>query len=304
MSCRGIAGVVCLATLGLALPAQPSDALRLRIVHRAGAVEPGDVIAMEACGPARLIDVSGTAFGRRVPFWDAATGCWHALLGIDLAAEARPVAVTIAARTATGATLVGHRRLGLRRRLFPVRRLRVAPRYVDPAPEMLARAVAERDRVEAVLAGVTATRFWTEPFMAPVPGAPTSSFGRRTILNGRARGAHRGTDFRAAEGTPVAAPNAGRVTLVGDHYFAGRVLILDHGLGLYSYLAHLSDIVVTEGARVDRGDLLGYAGATGRVTGPHLHYSVRLGGARVDPLSLLAVTGSVQGRRRSDPNRK
>jgi murein DD-endopeptidase MepM/ murein hydrolase activator NlpD len=255
-------------------------------------MRPGEVVVLQVCAEERLADVFGTAFGRRVPFWEEAAGCWYALLGIDLTAKPQPVTVTVSATTETGLALIRSRRLLLSPRRFPVRRLRVPSQFVEPPPDVLPRILAERDTVERVVADVSDTRFWTEAFVAPVSGAPTSSFGQQTILNGRRSGAHRGVDFRAPLGTLVTAPNAGRVALVADHYLAGRVVILDHGRGLYSYLAHLSDVVVAEDALVARGDTLGYSGATGRVTGPHLHYSVRLGGARVDPLSLLAVTGS------------
>jgi murein DD-endopeptidase MepM/ murein hydrolase activator NlpD len=108
-------------------------------------------------------------------------------------------------------------------------------------------------------------------------------------LNGEVRSIHAGVDFRAAAGTPVRAPAGGRVALAADHYFAGTLVIIDHGLGLFSFLAHLSSLSVTEGQEVGRGEVIGLSGATGRVTGPHLHWSVRLPGARVDPLSVMAL---------------
>ena len=131
--------------------------------------------------------------------------------------------------------------------------------------------------------------------MRAVPGASTSSFGRRSIVNGQPRGQHTGTDFQAATGTPVVAPNRGRIALAADQYFPGKTVIIDHGLGLYSYLAHLSAFAVEEGAIVERGQRIGLSGATGRVTGPHLHWTMRIGTARVDPLSLIAVLGKEAG---------
>ncbi len=133
---------------------------------------------------------------------------------------------------------------------------------------------------------------WTEPFAAPVPGIPTSSFGRRSIVNGEPRAPHSGMDFQAPTGTPVTAPNRGTVVLVADQYFAGRVVIIDHGARVYSYLAHLSAIDVTNGDVVERGQRVALSGATGRVTGPHLHWTLRIGAARVDPLSMVYVTRS------------
>jgi murein DD-endopeptidase MepM/ murein hydrolase activator NlpD len=106
-----------------------------------------------------------------------------------------------------------------------------------------------------------------------------------------ARGAHSGEDFASPIGTPVEAPNAGRVVLAQELYFAGNTVMIDHGLGLFSLLSHLSTIDVHEGASVTAGQLVGRVGATGRVTGPHLHWAVRAGAARIDPLSVLAVLG-------------
>ena len=122
-----------------------------------------------------------------------------------------------------------------------------------------------------------------------MPGQATSAFGSRSVFNGQPRNPHSGADFRAAEGTPIAAPNAGKVVLTGDTYFSGGSVILDHGWGLYSYFAHLSKILVEEGDLIELGQVVGRAGATGRVTGPHLHWTLRLCGARVDPLSVIEI---------------
>ena len=118
-----------------------------------------------------------------------------------------------------------------------------------------------------------------------------SAFGARSIFNGQPRSPHGGADFLSAAGTPVKAPNAGRVALARDLYFTGNTVVIDHGLGLFSLFAHLSAIDVQAGAAVGTGDVVGRVGATGRVSGPHLHWTVRAGGARVDPLSLLEVLG-------------
>ena len=114
------------------------------------------------------------------------------------------------------------------------------------------------------------------------------------MLNGSPRGRHQGADFRAASGTPVVAPNAGRVVLAEDLYFSGNTIVLDHGLGMFSLLAHLSRIDVTAGQDVARGALLGISGATGRVTGPHLHWALRLSEFSVDPLSVVAALSDLK----------
>ena len=157
----------------------------------------------------------------------------------------------------------------------------------NPPADELPRIEADRKAAEAIFARQTRERLWSQPFVVPVPGTATSSFGRRTILNGQPRGQHTGTDFQAATGTPVVAPNRGRIVLAADQYFPGKTIIIDHGLGVYSYLAHLSEFTAAEGAIVERGQRIALSGATGRVTGPHLHWTMRFGSARVDPLSLV-----------------
>ena len=122
-----------------------------------------------------------------------------------------------------------------------------------------------------------------------MPQAANSAFGTRSIYNGQPRSAHGGADFPSPAGTPIHAPNAGRVVLAANLYYTGNTVVIDHGLGLYSLFAHLSRIDVAEGASVDRGFVVGLVGATGRVTGPHLHWTVRAGGARVDPMAVIAI---------------
>ncbi len=155
--------------------------------------------------------------------------------------------------------------------------------------EELDRIRRESKRVREIFAALNPEKIWHSSFQSPVPGAPTSGFGKRSILNGQPRSPHTGTDFDADEGTPVKSPNTGKVILVSPLYYSGNTVILDHGQGLYSYFAHLSRFAVAEGDRVSPGELVGYVGATGRVTGPHLHWTVRLNGTRIDPLSLIAI---------------
>jgi murein DD-endopeptidase MepM/ murein hydrolase activator NlpD len=134
-------------------------------------------------------------------------------------------------------------------------------------------------------------KLWTGAFVRPVEAPANSAFGTRSILNGQPRSAHGGADFSSPAGTPVRAANAGRVMLAGDLYYTGGTVVIDHGLGVVSLFAHLSAIDAREGATVAAGEVVGRVGATGRVTGAHLHWTVRVGGARVDPLSLLAMLG-------------
>ena len=258
--------------------------------HRARSVQPGELVRLQAVVPQDAVSVTGHVLDHPVRFYAAATPrVWHALVGIDLDASPGVLPVIVGAVTTGGLTLRARYELTVDPKEFPTRRLTVANEFVNPPPEVTDRIEREARRVSAIFGTETEDRFWSGSFARPVPGEATSSFGQRSILNGQPRSPHSGTDFRGGTGTPVKAPNTGRVVLAEEQYFSGNVVILDHGWGLYSYFAHLSRIDVAEGDTVVGGQVIGAIGATGRVTGPHLHWTVRVNGARVDALSVLAV---------------
>ena len=223
-----------------------------------------------------------------VVFYQVTPGQWQGLAPIDVGATAGRQTLALQATTADGRPLHQSYPIAIAPRTFPARRITVEPKFVDPPAGELARIEAERKAVESIFAHPTSERFWKQPFVVPVPGAATSSFGRRTILNGQQRGQHTGTDFQAATGPSGGSePRAHRARC--GQYFPGRTVIIDHGLGLYSYLAHLSELLSKRAPSSSAANASGLSGATGRVTGPHLHWTMRIGSARVDPLSLVAV---------------
>lgn len=174
---------------------------------------------------------------------------------------------------------------------YPEQHLTVEERMVRLSPADLARAQRESAEVEKLWSLHTRPRFTlplTAPLAEPVRGG---NFGARRVFNGEPRSPHSGIDYRVPAGTPVRAVAPGRVVLVGDHFFAGRSVYLDHGGGLISMVFHLSEILVWEGKEVRAGEVLGKVGATGRATGPHLHLGLRWHGARVDPGPLLDPSG-------------
>jgi murein DD-endopeptidase MepM/ murein hydrolase activator NlpD len=249
------------------------------------------LLSVESLQP--LNGLHATAFGKDVPMFPKPDSrAWKGLIGIDSEVKAGRYSVEIRGTGVDGQSYNSADVLEVRGKQFPTRVLTVDEKYVTPPETVQERIRLESRRVEEIFGAHTPARLWEGAFVVPVPGAATSSFGRRNILNGKPRSPHWGTDFTANAGTPIVSPNSGKVALAAELYFSGNTIILDHGLGLYSFLAHLSHISVHEGDEVKAGQFLGLSGATGRVTGPHLHWTVRLGGARVDPLSLIAALAS------------
>lgn len=260
----------------------------LSVTHHARSLQPGEVIVMTVRGEAPLRQVEVTAFDQSFSFFPEGDGSvWKGLVGIDLNTRPGSYPAQIEALDSANKRLSSSYPLQVKAKEFPVRHLTVDPKFVTPPTEELERIRRESARISAIFASRTPRRLWRGSFLRPVPGEATSSFGKRSILNGKPRSPHTGTDFEAAQGTPVQAPNRGTVVLADDLYYSGRTVIIDHGQGLYSYFAHLSEFALSEGEKVKGGDVIGRVGATGRVTGPHLHWTLRLAETRVDPLSLL-----------------
>lgn len=165
--------------------------------------------------------------------------------------------------------------------------LKVAPKYVQPPAEAMKQIERDRKRTRKALASRTEKR-WELPIARPVPGGITSAFGGRRVFNGQPRAPHKGTDMRCAEGTPVKAACAGAVLLAENTYFGGKTVYIDHGQGVISTYSHLSSFDVKAGDSVRKGQTIGRSGATGRVTGPHLHFGFMVQGVAVDAMPLLS----------------
>lgn len=170
----------------------------------------------------------------------------------------------------------------------PVQRLTVDRKYVAPPPEEAARIKRDRQKVAAALAQPLDEQLWELPLERPVPGSVSSLFGLKRVFNGEPRGMHRGLDLRGAEGSPIRACADGVVALVDNLYFSGNAVYINHGNGVFSSYLHMSKPLVKPGERVERGQVIGLVGATGRVTGPHLHLGLVVQGESVDPQPLLA----------------
>lgn len=292
----GFAAVL-LASLPAAAPAgaSPPCAGGLDLRLSAPRATQGEILLAELHHAAPLAEVTGELAGVRVPFWPDAsaaggTASFHALLGIDLERAAGAYDFTVTARTPAGDTLHCAAQVVVAKGKFRIERLRLPRRFVELNQEDLERSQREASRLLDLYSQVTPQRLWQGSFLEPVTGvAGSGNFGRRRILNGQPRSPHSGEDFPAPAGAPVHAAQRGRVVLAEELFFAGNAVLLDHGLGLYTFYAHLESIAVRTGDMVEAGQQIGTVGATGRVTGAHLHWAARLLRARISPVLLLSL---------------
>jgi murein DD-endopeptidase MepM/ murein hydrolase activator NlpD len=257
----------------------------------------GSLLLLELRSTSKSLgEVKATWDNKDIPFWprpkleEKSSDAWRALLGVDLELKPETYALAITGKTQAAEDFTCAAGIAVKEGKFATESLKVAPNFVEPNPEQTARAEAERQRLRAIYATITPERLWDGQFRYPLAGVTTGgNFGKRRILNGKAGSPHGGVDFPALAGTPVYAAQRGRVVLAEPLYFSGNTVVLDHGLGVYTFYAHFESIAVQAGDLVDTGALLGKVGATGRVTGPHLHWAVTVNRARANPLQLIAL---------------
>ena len=257
--------IILFATL---IAAQQGQAFRLSVPHTAG-----------------IQSVEVQWQGKKVPYTRIGAD-WVAVVGVDL--EAKPGNHTAEVRiNKNGAIERNAVTVSVKSVKFPTEELKVADAYVQLSKENQDRANAEAQEITAIHNTITNEILWREQFLSPITGVTGSNFGKRRVFNGEARNPHNGADLRATAGTPIQSTNRGRVVLAKDLFYTGNTVMIDHGIGIYTLYAHLSRIDVQKDAIVERGQTVGLAGATGRVTGPHLHWGARVQNAKVDPFSLV-----------------
>ncbi len=257
---------------------------------------PGDVARIEVTASVEITEGYLDWQQQRVPLVRMENGLPGLLSGIprDLPAGRHDVLLKLFLQD--GSRRLQNLALDVGAKVFPEQHLTLPPQMVRPDPEILQRHSRERAELERAFARGRQQRLWSAPFQRPVPGKVLSPFGVQRILNGEPRSYHSGVDLRAARGEPIVAAGDGQVLLVADHYFAGKSVYIDHGMGIITMYFHLDTIAVQEGEQVSSGQTLGLAGATGRATGPHLHWGARIHQVRVDPLALLRVLPTDQSR--------
>ena len=266
----------------------PAFAQKQEITVTPASVVAGSPELIRVAAPGATM-VTGEWLGHKIQFFESRDGkSWLALAGVDV--EAKPGASKLAVRVYMGIdTADFSREIDILPAHYRTTTLTVAPRFVEPSPDELKIIDTDKELKKRVFGASAAEALWHGSFRAPVRAAATDSFGTRRTFNGKLASIHKGMDYRARPGTVVRAANSGTVVLARKLYFEGNCVVIDHGLGLYTLSMHLSRMDVHEGERVATGERIGLSGATGRVTGPHLHWAVRWQGAYLDPAKLLRL---------------
>lgn len=259
----------------------------------------GSLLVAEIRSAKPLVDVSGKWTEKDIPFWQAdstaAKGAvvWRAFVGVDLEQAAGEYKLVVSQKTGDGETAGCEASINVREGKFATERLKVAPNFVEPNPEQLAKAQEDQKKLREIYATATPEKLWQGRFRIPLDGAKTGgNFGKRRVLNGKSNSPHTGVDFPSPTGTPVHAAQRGRVVVAGELYYSGNTVLIDHGLGVYTLYGHFSGIDVKVGDMVETGAVIGKVGATGRVTGPHLHWGLTVDRAHVNALEIVSRTVS------------
>jgi len=249
----------------------------------------GDPVVVEVAANGAVDNLVLRWKGAAWPMREIATGRYEGLIGVDLDDPEGP-AVVAAEGFLDGARFRAEAGLTISPRKFAVQEMTLPKRMAEFDNATLRRIEAEAAVLSRRFSRVTPPR-WRTPFLPPVEEYRPGNFGARRVINGDPRMPHSAVDILLPAGTPVRAIADGRVAFAGEQFFGGRSVVIDHGGGVFSIYYHLKEFSVAEGEEIFRGARLGSVGATGRATGPHLHFGVRVPGGRVDPTRLLALPG-------------
>jgi murein DD-endopeptidase MepM/ murein hydrolase activator NlpD len=258
-------------------------------------VKQGEVYSIRALGPTSLKSIYVEFQGVRFPMASGdQKGAYEGLIGIDINTQPTTYPIKIVGTDEGSGLYSSPFSLKVEKVDFGVQKLSLPSSMVDLDTKTLERVNQEAKRLKVLFQVFRDERIWRGDFIRPLEGKLSGAFGLSRIINGKRRSQHTGIDLQAEEGTPVLACNSGMIVLVDQLFFSGKSIILDHGWGLFSMYFHLSTTQVKEGDRVHKGSVLGQVGSTGRSTEAHLHWGIRINGARVNPLSLPGVTKTAE----------
>lgn len=296
-----LAGLLCPGPARAAESPRCNGGLQLQL--SAPLASQGSLLVAEVRSAKSINEITGSWMDRGLYFWKTnstaagqrrgaarSAALEQALVGVDLEKAPGSYPLTVAVTMENGDRATCSATLSVRAGKFATESLKVKKQFVEPDEKQAARALAEQQKLRELFDHVTPEKLWRGDFQFPLKGVTKgTNFGKRRILNGQARSPHTGADFPALTGTPVHATQSGHVVIAEELYFSGNTVIIDHGLGVYSLYGHLSAFDVAVGDDVKPGGLIGKVGATGRVTGPHLHWGVTVNKARVNPVQLVAL---------------
>lgn len=254
-------------------------------------------------GEAKLVDIYHPAFTQAELTWQGkkisyrltpgeTAPKWEALLSLGLQNTAQSVPLSIRYSDGNTSKTVTMN-FAVKEKDYPVQKLTVEPKYASPPASVLEKIKKDQKEIREAFATISPVRHWALPLARPVEGVTTSEYGLRREFNGQKRNPHRGLDLDGNLGDSILAVESGKVILVAEHYYGGKTVVIDHGLGVLSAYLHMHSFAVTQGQQVTRGQEIGTVGKTGRVTGPHLHLSLSVLGQSINPNPLLVPRRTV-----------
>jgi hypothetical protein len=283
----GVAGFLLWLIFGGPAFAAPGGMLSIAVSTSTPAL--GDPVVVEVAANGAVDNLVLRWKSADWPMREIAPGRYEGLIGVDMDDPEGP-AVVAAEGVLDGARFHAEAELMVSPRKFAVQELTLPKGMAEFDDATLRRIEQEAGELSRRFSRVTVPR-WRTPFLPPVKEYRPVNFGARRVINGDPRMPHSAVDIHLPEGTPVRAIADGQVAFAGEQFFGGRSVVIDHGGGVFSIYYHLKEYSVAEGQEISRGVRVGSVGATGRATGPHLHFGVRVPGGRIDPTRLLALPG-------------
>jgi len=260
----------------------------VRLAYRS--LQPGEPVLVFLDSDRTVVSANATFLGQTAELRPSPrSGSVFAFLGIDVQTKPGPQILSVKVHR-KGATIETIRKeLLVVERKFPSTKLTLDPDYVTPPASLQARIRREAELVALAMSIVTPEWLGDGPFAPPHDAPSWSNFGQRRLNNNVLQSLHTGVDLRVPFGEPIKSANAGRVAMASDLYLGGKTVIIDHGLGVFSSYGHMSELLVKRGEAIEKGQAIGLCGTTGRSTGPHLHWSVKIFSARIDPDAMLRL---------------
>lgn len=269
-------------------PASGADNESILITVTPQQIFQGDIAVLKTSPSSFIKSLAYVQQGRTVPFmYDQSAHAHTAILGIDLDESPGAKEMHIKIVSSNGHELTKKISFTVLAKDFSTQHLSLPESKVTLSSNDLARHEQEQAIVDRIFTNTSSVKLRGTGFIQPVKGASDTPFGVRRFMNNKPRNSHSGIDFKADQGAPVVASSDGIITYTGDHFFSGNSIFIDHGLGIITMYFHLSSILAKPGESVQKGAVIGRVGSTGRSTGPHLHWGMRINNQRVDPMALL-----------------